>query len=190
MLSAAILLLASPVAAFTLASAPLTPCAGGAAISGFCAVRMQDDAPEKVGTDSPLASFASADAMSQKEEANAKREALRSRINIFLPLTFVTCFGIASFIGEDKVKGSLAGMGDPLSSAPGVTEAREAKKKRGAKVRSENRLSAQESHLHNRFPARCCSWPISALHLHLRVLVRVVQAKKEQTEAIAEFMGK
>ena len=171
--SAAILLLsllATPVAAFTLASAPLAPCAR-VATSGLCAVRMQADAPEPEppaatpGASSPLAGFAAnaePTSLSKKEEDNAKRNELRAKINIFLPLTFFGCFGIASFIGEDKVKGSLAGAGDPLANAPGVTEAREKKKERVAKVRSTEIIPLRPSLLLRHSPvefacSRLCS---------------------------------
>lgn len=136
----ALLLTASPVAAYTLIASP----AAHATSSGLRAIRMQteppaDSSPASASRDSPLAGFVSketTDAFQAKKDAdNAKREALRAKINIALPVSFIGSFLIALAIGEDNVKGSLADLGDPTAGAPGVAEARAAKKARVEKVR-------------------------------------------------------
>ena len=141
-----LLALLAPAAAFQLASpAHFRPRA---------AIRMQEEeaapveeaaaVPESSGPldrTSPLAGVVGETNLKsfeeKKAEDNAKRLALRERINIGLPAAFFLSLGIASFIGEDKVKAALKGdgSGDPFGNAPGVAEARAKKKEREAKVR-------------------------------------------------------
>jgi len=105
------------------------------------AVRMAEaDKDEKART-SPLASFVGETTLSdfekKKAEDNAKRLALRERINIGLPAVTLLAYAIASVVGEDKLKDKLKGGGDPFANAPGVAEAREKKKARQAKGKEE-----------------------------------------------------
>ena len=114
----------------------------------------------------------------KKAEDNAKRLALRERINIGLPAAFFLSLGIASFVGEDKVKAALKGdgSGDPFGNAPGVAEARAKKKEREAKVRC----------LHD--------WRCAASFLFISLSIRLTsrvslslsrsQAKAEQAEFV------
>ena len=140
-----LLALLAPAAAFQLASpAHFRPRA---------AIRMQEEeaapveeaaaVPESSGPldrTSPLAGVVGETNLKsfeeKKAEDNAKRLALRERINIGLPAAFFLSLGAASFIGEDKVKAALKGdgSGDPFGNAPGVAEARAKKKEREAKV--------------------------------------------------------
>ena len=128
-----LLALLAPAAAFQLASpAHFRPRA---------AIRMQEEeaapveeaaaVPESSGPldrTSPLAGVVGETNLKsfeeKKAEDNAKRLALRERINIGLPAAFFLSLGIASFVGEDKVKAALKGdgSGDPFGNAPGVAE--------------------------------------------------------------------
>ena len=182
-----LLALLAPAAAFQLASpAHFRPRA---------AIRMQEEeaapveeaaaVPESSGPldrTSPLAGVVGETNLKsfeeKKAEDNAKRLALRERINIGLPAAFFLSLGIASFVGEDKVKAALKGdgSGDPFGNAPGVAEARAKKKEREAKVRC----------LHD--------WRCAASFLFISLSIRLTsrvslslsrsQAKAEQAEFV------
>ena len=182
-----LLALLAPAAAFQLASpAHFRPRA---------AIRMQEEeaapveeaaaVPESSGPldrTSPLAGVVGETNLKsfeeKKAEDNAKRLALRERINIGLPAAFFLSLGAASFVGEDKVKAALKGdgSGDPFGNAPGVAEARAKKKEREAKVRC----------LHD--------WRCAASFLFISLSIRLTsrvslslsrsQAKAEQAEFV------
>ena len=148
LVAAVLLLLSAPVAAYRVA-----PLAGWRTASSrataLSVIRMQDEpaedaAPaEPAARTSPLAGIVGEQSLSEfqakKEEDNAKRTALRERINIALPAIALGCLAIAQLAGPDKTKDFFGGGGDPFGNAPGVAEAREAKKERVAKVRRAQR---------------------------------------------------
>ena len=77
-----------------------------------------------------------------KAEENAKRNALRSKINVALPLAFGLSFATAVFFGEDNTKEFVKQFGgsDPLGNAPGIEQGRQLKKDsqaRSAEYRAE-----------------------------------------------------
>ena len=142
---ALLLLAAAPAATF---SVPLSPTRSMRTLAAHrCATVMQEEEPEAPAAPetpadrtSPLAGIVGEQSLSEfekkKAEDNAKRLALRERINIALPATFFISLGIASFFGKEKTQEVLSAGSDPMSKAPGVAEARAKKKERQAQVRA------------------------------------------------------
>ena len=156
---AALMLLLAPASAFSLV-APRAPACARAA-SAVTALRMQAEEPPAADASadeappaeaaaapasertSPLAGIVGEQSLSdfqkKKDEDNAKRLALRSKINIALPGITLGCLLLANVLGFDKekIKEMTGGGGDPFSNAPGVAEAREKKAARQAKAKAE-----------------------------------------------------